>query len=556
MFRRCNNRAGHYVLLSVLSAGLFLPNLGVPSLWDIDEGNNADAAREMLEARDWVVPKFNNQLRVDKPAMLYWLQMAGYSCFGVNEFAARLSSALAGLAAVLLTYELGRALFGVGCGLLGGLVLASTAMFCAAAHFANPDALLNAFTILTLLVFWRSFHRGARGWFVPAGVSAGLAVLTKGPVGVVLPAAVTGLFLLWSGRLRLLWDRRLVWGALAFLIVAVPWYAWVGAETKTDFLRGFLLVHNVGRFRAPMEGHGGPVYYYVFALVLGFIPWSPFFGPAAWHAGWRWHGMRQQGSGDAATGSDARPALRFLVCWIGVYFLFFSCAGTKLPNYILPIYAPAALLVAWFLDSWRRQVVHPPVWMVRASLACLLLIGVGASAGLLIVSGVVEVPFLRGRGLSGLESGAVLGVLPVLGAVVAAWSVRGGRRTAAVGALAAAAVLFVGGLAAWGAVAVDEYKAPRALARALPPWQLDREVRIGCYQYFQPSLVFYCQRQIDRFTDEGEVRAFLRYPLPTYLFMPASAWEAVQAKLSHRYRVLGRHRDLYQGRDIVLVSNR
>src|SRR5947209_334942 len=184
MFRRCNHRAGHYALLAVVAAGLFLPNLGGPSLWDIDEGNNAEAAREMMESGNWVVPTFNYQLRVDKPALLYWLQIGAYRLFGVNEFAARFPSALAAIATVLLTYELGRRLFDPATGLLGGLVLASTLLFCASAHFANPDALLNACTVLTFLIFWHGFSRNGRWWFVAAGASSGLAVLAKGPVGL------------------------------------------------------------------------------------------------------------------------------------------------------------------------------------------------------------------------------------------------------------------------------------------------------------------------------------------------------------------------------------
>ena len=176
MFRTLDHRAGHYALLLAVTVALGLPNLGVPSLWDIDEGHNAEAAREMLASGNWIVPTFNFQLRVDKPALLYWLQAAAYQVFGVNEFAARLPSALASLAAVLLTYELGRRLFGKRIGLLAGVILASTVLFCAAGHFANPDALLNACTLLTLFVFWTGFARNGRGWFVPAGVATGLAV--------------------------------------------------------------------------------------------------------------------------------------------------------------------------------------------------------------------------------------------------------------------------------------------------------------------------------------------------------------------------------------------
>src|ERR1700677_3353972 len=138
MLQRLNHRAGHILLLMTAGACLFLLNLGGPSLWDIDEGRNATAAEEMFESGDWVVPTFNGKLRSHKPALLYWLQAAAYKAFGVNEFAARLPSALAAMLTVLLVYELGRRMFSRATGLLGGLALASSTLFCVAAHFANP----------------------------------------------------------------------------------------------------------------------------------------------------------------------------------------------------------------------------------------------------------------------------------------------------------------------------------------------------------------------------------------------------------------------------------
>src|SRR4051794_21745173 len=132
------HRLAHYGLLLGVGALMFLPNLGGPSLWDLDEGRNATAAREMLESGNWVVPTFNGSLRSDKPVLLYWLQMTCYAAFGVNEFAARFPSALASLLTVLLTYELGRRMFSSLTGLLSGLMLETTILFCAAGHFANP----------------------------------------------------------------------------------------------------------------------------------------------------------------------------------------------------------------------------------------------------------------------------------------------------------------------------------------------------------------------------------------------------------------------------------
>src|SRR5262249_35715813 len=146
-------------------------------------------------------------------------------------------------------------------------------------------------------------------------------VLAKGPVGLALPLAVVVLFLRRSGRIRLLLDRRLLLGALAFCLIALPWYVWVAVETKGNFLRGFIEKHNVGRFISTMENHRGPFYYYLGVLMLGFAPWSIFLGPVAWYS----TGMRaHQDSNEAAESASRTAAYRFLWCWVAVYFIFFS----------------------------------------------------------------------------------------------------------------------------------------------------------------------------------------------------------------------------------------
>src|SRR5947208_1704523 len=363
MFHALCGRAGHYLLLATAWAYLCLVNLGTPSLWDIDEGNNAEAAREMYESGNWIVPTFNFSLRVDKPALLYWLQMLGYHFFGVSEFSARLPSALAALAAVLLTYELGRKMFSAWAGLYAGLILASSVLFCASAHFANPDALLNACTVLTFLFFWRDWERGGTGWVVLGVISTGLAMLAKGPVGLVLPSAAVFFYLLWSRQLRRYFRPQLAGGIFAFLLVAAPWYAWVAADTKAEFLRGFFLQHNLGRFLEPMESHHGSVLYYALVLLVGFSPWSVFFAATLWHF---FSGVRRlersesmsERRGLSPPGQARRLAqppsfrtllgspsyltpdscpltpdrYRFLGCWIAVYLAFFTVSRTKLPN--------------------------------------------------------------------------------------------------------------------------------------------------------------------------------------------------------------------------------
>jgi 4-amino-4-deoxy-L-arabinose transferase-like glycosyltransferase len=550
MFRRLDNRLGHYVLLLLVGSLLCLPNLGGPALWDIDEGNNAECALEMYESGNFITPSFNYKLRVDKPVLLYWLQMSAYRVFGVNEFAARLPSALASLLTLLVLYELGRRLFDRSAALLAGLVLAGSVSFAAAAHFANPDALLNLCTLLTLWCFWN--HHSCEGgwWLLGSGAAAGLGMLAKGPVALLLPLAVTLGFLLWRREWRRLLDLRLLGASLIFLLVAAPWYIWVGMETKGEWLSGFLGKHNVERALVPMENHGGPFYYYLLVLVAGLAPWSVFLGPTVWHA---WKKLRQDAESNSLR--DSRAVRQFLLCWVAVWFVFFTVVQTKLPSYILPAYPAVALLTASFLDDWRRGRITLPAWVMPTSLTCLALIGLGVCLALLIAGDALHVPLLRGRRLPGLASYSWLGGVFLAGAIGAGWCMRRHRRGGSIGSVAAAGIVFSGAIALWGVDIVDRLKATRPLAWALPEDQLSREVRVGALDYFQPSLVFYCRREVYRPTHDVFALEFLSTPLPVYLFLSAQKWEQLKPLAPPSSRLVARHDDLYEGREIVLVTN-
>jgi 4-amino-4-deoxy-L-arabinose transferase-like glycosyltransferase len=546
MIARLDSRIGHWLLLTTLWAATCLSNLGATSLWDIDEGNNSVAGWEMLDSGNWIVPMFNAHVRYDKPVLLYWLQAGAYSLCGVNEFAARLPSAIAALLALLVTYEIGRALFGKMTGFSAGMVLGSSVAFCASARFANPDALLDLCTALALFSFWKDISGGGLRWSLVTGAAAGLGVLAKGPVGLVLPTTVAVLFLLWRREWRQLFHRRGAVIALAVLAVAAPWYIWVAAETKGQWLYEFWMQHNFRRMTTPLENHHGPVFYYLLVLVAGLAPWSVFLGPTAWLA---WRSARRDG--DAAR----RPAVQFLLCWVAVYFVFFSMASTKLPNYILPLYPAAAVLLGQFLDMWRRGEIRLPVWVERTSLVCLGVLGIGVAVGMLVASGVLPVGIPPHRWVPGLQTCAVLGLLWVAAAGVAAWRLALGCRGQVIAVVAVVAVVVVVGGAGWGAAIVDRCKAPRPLAAALPADQLRRDVRIGTLDYFQPSLVFYCGREVRQLRTEWELAALMGGPLPAFAFLPERQWEELRGRLPKNCHPVAHHHDLYDGCDVVLVTN-
>ncbi len=522
-------------ILAAVWAVVCLPNLGAASLWDVDEGHNAECAREMLVSGNWVVPYFNYNLRTDKPPLLYWLQIASYSAFGVTEFAARLPSALALLGAVLILYTLGRAMFGAESALWAALLLAISPGAAGAAHFANPDALLLLCTTAALAMFWHEMASEGGGSFSAIGACCGLGVLAKGPVGLVLPAAIGLLYIAWAGRWRALLTPRVLLLPLAVVLVAGPWYALVAAETKGLWVKEFLLKHNLERGMAVMEGHGGPYVYYLIVLLPGLLPWSVFLAPAAWDA---WNRRADE--------ADGGP-MKLLLCWAAVYLVFFSAASTKLPNYILPAYPAAALMLGHWLHRWRTGATTLPRWVECAAVGLIGLAGVAFTAGAWILGGL--------RGLDGLAAWAWLGLLLLTGGVIALTLLLMDDRRRASWALTLASLAFVALLAGGLMPALNEAKPARHLADALPEGHRAEEVRLAASRWWQPSLVFYTGREVARLDGPADVALFLSQALPAYAAVSEEELEGLQ-RYPVRVRVLTRRGDLYRGRAVVLVTNR
>ncbi len=411
-------RVGHYLLLTAVVAAVTQPNLGTAALWDVDEGVNAEAAREMMESGTWIVPTFNYELRTAKPVFLYWLQRLSYSAFGVSEWAARFPASILAIGTVLLVYELARRMFGASTAVLAGIVLATAITFCQLSHAATPDAPLIFFTTLTLYLFWVGHDRSGWASLIPAAVASGFAVLTKGPVGLALPGLVGFTYLFWMKDLRRLWDRRLIWAGLAFLAVAAPWYILVTTETRGAYARAFFVNENMNRFLSPMEGHRGPVFFYIGAVILFFTPWSIFLGGSIWYAV---AAARKQPAANPV--SDQIRAYRFLLCWFASYLIFFSFAATKrFAETTLPRFYPAlAILTSAFVVKWKNGEINPARWVMPTATAGLAFAGLVVTVGLLVASGVLPVPIKNFRTFPGLENWSFLGAILILGAAGLAW---------------------------------------------------------------------------------------------------------------------------------------
>ncbi|OYD98417.1 glycosyltransferase [Nostoc sp. 'Peltigera membranacea cyanobiont' 213] len=384
-------------------------NLGNTGLIDETEPLFAEASRQMFVTGDWITPFFNGDTRFDKPALIYWCQAIAYHMIGVNEWAVRLPSAIAAFGLICLAF------YTIQWYLIKQDELEQVSRptrryltsFTAAALMAlNPETIIWARTgvsdmLLTgcmasaLLCFFLGYagKDGAGGWGLGTGkqgiagsgeefsqsrsetnspfpnkwylafyVLIAGAILTKGPVGIVLPGLIVGAFLLYVGRFReVLREMRLLVGMLIILGLSVPWYALVIWRNGWNYINSFFGYHNLERFTEVVNGHSAPWYFYFIVVLLGFAPCSVYIPVAVirlkfWQRShWRSVERFQQFG-------------LFAWFWFASIFGFFCIAVTKLPSYVLPLMPAAAILVAllWsdlFQDMETQQTTSasPPL---------------------------------------------------------------------------------------------------------------------------------------------------------------------------------------------------
>ena len=229
------------ILLAVSLLFLFV-KLGMPFL-DPDEGFYASIALEMLKSGDWLVPRLNGLPCVEKPPLYFWLTALTFWAVGPSEWATRLWSALAALGTVLLTWRIGRRLYGSGAGLLAGLVIATVVGNALYIRKASTDQLFVCCLTLAMYGFIRDTERpeAGRTRFLLCYLGAALGMLAKGFLGLLFPMLIVGLGLTVVRRLS--WrDLNLARGAALALLVAGPWHALLAWRYPTLF--GFYVLDN------------------------------------------------------------------------------------------------------------------------------------------------------------------------------------------------------------------------------------------------------------------------------------------------------------------------
>ena len=399
---------GWQALMLALAAALLLTRLGALDLWAPDEPRYTQVAEEVRALERGPAGLFllslNGQPYDQKPPLYYWLAaLAGAPGGRVTEGAARLPSALAGLALVALLMAFGSRLLGRAPAFFGAGILVTSALFAYLARRAQLDVALALFESLALAGFWRLDRDigSRRKNLVLLHASMGLGVLTKGPVGLLVPALVIAAYLAWEGRLRAL---RAAFPLRALSLSILPGLLWVALATAlapAGFFENAVVKNLYGRFFLGTS-KANPWYYFFGAFPADFLPWTVLW-PLVFHVG-----RRQIFARSAA--QEPRRAWRFLLAWVGVTFVFFSLSSGKRDLYLIPCYPAMALLCGDAAVRALRALPALPSWAGRTAAALGLALGAAAlaiAAAPLIPN--VDVPLVfAGVVITALLGGAIL----------------------------------------------------------------------------------------------------------------------------------------------------
>lgn len=417
----------------VLSILVLITGLGSYSLQNPDEGRYAEAAREMVESGNWLVPQFAYMERLNKPPLVYWATAASFKLFGVSEAAARLVPVTAALLGVLIIFQLGSSMFGRRGGWASALVALGSLWYLILGRVIITDMVLCFWMTLTFASLWWAIH--SRRWqhYLLFFFGAAGAMLTKGPVGLVLPALVGTAYLTLTRQWKAIRWPAVGTGIVVYAAISFPWFATLQAKYPS-FLQYMFLSENMARFAGKYH-NDQPLYFYVPVILLGLGLWCL---PAVSAAVQDLRRYRSQG-----LQAETTSAPLFLWLWFLVVFAFFSISKAKLPTYVLPCFPALALIVGkeWvgsFGEEGKLPADSARVRLGRMTASILALLGIGAIAfGML---GKNPTPELR------IPAGLTLGIASLIGAAAGVWGLtRRTERSLFLGT-ALGAVLLTGGV--------------------------------------------------------------------------------------------------------------
>ena len=317
------------VLIGV-SAVLFFANLGATSLWDPDEPRQAIMAREMMERQDYLHPYLNGKPYLEKPPFHPWMIILASKLRGsLDETSARLPSAISAALLLFVVFFLGLALKDHTTGLVSALILATNFQFFLNARESVMDMTFAALIGVTIWCAWQSADRKRPFLFILSFVPAGFAILTKGPAGLILPAATLAILLLIT-KAEKKYFLFLVLGCILSSAIAAPWFVAAGKEYTVEFL----IRQNVTRYANAFD-HREPVWFYIQKIFVNFLPWSIILPFALYSAG--------------------KKKVYLPLVWFSFALVFFTFSQSKRGIYLLPAYPACALLAGLYITEKARS---------------------------------------------------------------------------------------------------------------------------------------------------------------------------------------------------------
>ncbi|MGB3467795.1 MAG: glycosyltransferase family 39 protein [Cyclobacteriaceae bacterium] len=345
------------IIIICASILVLFANLWGYPLYILDEVKNAHCAYEMMESDNLIVPTFNGSLRTDKPPLHYYFMIAAYKLFGYGPFAARFFSAVFGILTICLTFIVSRKYMTERAAKVTAVTLLASIGFAFQFHLATPDAYLVFFIAAALFSFFHFFQTGKKLFLYLSYVAMGLAMMTKGPVGIILPVISIFFFLIAKKKLKRKMLRSLkVWqGALLILVINLPWYLAVYVMTDGEWTDQFFFYHNYGRYTSSEIGHSSAFFLPTLFILAWALPFSAFLIQSL-------HKPFKYRLNDLAILS--------LVTFT-VTIVFFSLSSNKLIHYVSPTIPFVAVMTGNFLGSvnsgnWKSSKMNWSIYFLIA----------------------------------------------------------------------------------------------------------------------------------------------------------------------------------------------
>lgn len=370
----------HMAILFVLGLVLFFAGNSAIAITDPVESNYTLTAKEMLLSGDYISPRIYGNYWYDKPVFFYWELIAAFQMFGINEFAARFFPALFGIIGLFMTYAFARRIYDEKTGFISALILGTMFEYWLISKTVITDLTLFVFFNAVLVFFYLAYTGKNKNYYYLCYLFAGLAVLTKGPIGILLPGFIVTVFICVRRDFAEV-KRMKPLGFVLFGVVAGSWYYAMYNLHGSDFINTFLGVHNVLRATVSEHPQWDVWYYYTGIFFIGTFPWS-FCLPAVIWKYWKKRAWPQ-----------VECTTLFLLLWAILINGFYQCMATKYTTYTLPAVLPIAILMARFLYQRERL------------LRRLLMFNVVFYLGLTFF---VAIPVCRDYGYSAKDSVAVI----------------------------------------------------------------------------------------------------------------------------------------------------